>query len=127
MSRVKKLLVIYLGTLVLGSMFASFLLSGFDKDVVIIVSSGLLFSFAVSLPALAITAVAHWKLRDLDNYSYFRMMMRVLLGVLVATYVGLLAFGIFIAGNSELQRAYLIYSAVAVAMTFYLLKPKKKS
>ena len=125
MTRTKKLVSIYTTTLLLGSVLAAPLVSDLQSFATTLGVEQIRMLVA-SLLGLLIAIIANARLTHLDEYNYFRMMMRVLLGILVATYISMLAMSYEQSADNVSQRIFFIYGAVAVGSAFFFLRPKKK-
>ena len=123
MSRTQQVFKIYLFTLLIGSIFGALILGSSDLFFAVF-GAGLSLSFISSFPGLLFTlAVNHFYDTDtLDDFKYFRLMLRVLAAILTLTF--LILFLIYNL-EADLIRVYFVYSLVAISLTFYFLKPKK--
>jgi|GEM_PF-4178243 len=123
MSRTQQIFKIYLFTLLIGTVL-SLLTLGVNDMFIPAFSGGISLSFMGSLPGLLFTLAVNYfyDTASLDDFKYFRLMLRVLAGILTLTFLVL-----FLGYNLEadLIRCYFVYSLVAISLTFYFLKPKK--
>lgn len=120
MGRYLDILLIFALTIGLGTLLAVLVSPDLPLEKFTI-SLGLQLSFLYSLPALAISLFAVFVLKTQAPIHFFRSMMRVLLGILVSTFLMLIAIGMM---DLSLIRVYATYAAVAVALTFWRLKPR---